>query len=89
MRILVNGFISWPNSDLANKKKILTIDGHTISFCWGPNQILIDDFVIGSFGFAVTKDIGNGGNRIGPMGIDAGGFYIIIDNVLHHIQLAD
>lgn len=66
-----------------------TTDGHKISFSWGPNQILIDGTPIGSYGFAVTKDIGNGGNRIGAMGIDAGGFYIIIDNVLHHIQLAD
>lgn len=77
------------DSDLALKSVLKTKDGHDISFSWGPNQILIDGTVVGSYGFAATKDPGNGGNRIGPMGIDGGGFYIIIDNVLHHIQLAD
>ena len=66
-----------------------TKDGHDISFSWGPNQILIDGTVVGSYGFAVTKDPDNGGNRIGHMGIDAGGLYITIDNSLHHLQLID
>lgn len=82
-------FFYFLNSDFALKGFLKTKDGHDISFSWGPNQILIDGTVVGSYGFAVTKDPNNGGNRIGPMGIDAGGFYIIIDNVLHHIQLAD
>ena len=77
------------NTNLFYKNHILTVDGHRLSFGWETNQILIDETVVGSYGFAVTKDPDSGGNRIGPMGIDAGGFYIIIDNVLHHIQLSD
>ena len=76
-------------TNLFYKNHILTVDGHRLSFGWETNQILIDETVVGSYGFAVTKDPDSGGNRIGPMGIDAGGFYIIIDNVLHHIQLSD
>ena len=80
--------INRENSDLALKNTLKTKDGHDISFSWEPNQILIDGTVVGLYGFSVTKDIGNGGNRIGPMGIDTGGFYIVIDS-MHHIQLAD
>lgn len=85
----MNGFLSWTNSDLAVKNSIKTKDGHDIAFNWGPNQILIDGTIIGSYGFSVIKDQGNGGNRLGAMGIDAGGLYITIDNSLHHLQLID
>ena len=84
----MNDFFAWANSDLNNKKKILTVDGHTISFCWEPNRILIDDSVVGSFGFSLTKDLNDGGNRLGPMGMDEAP-YIVIDGTKHHIQLTD